>query len=132
MRISDWSSDVCSSDLLRAYLLGHLAEGAAERRVRGLVGRRLRGGRLVAAASAEQDKAGEEKNDVWLGHAGCPHGCVMIVESRKERPACGCRFTAGAGLSAFGLRYVAGQGGTDRLVAGLVERRAPPIGRAHV
>src|SRR3546814_8715153 len=66
---------------------GHLDEGAAERRVRGLVGRRLRGGRLVAAASAEQDKAGEEKNGVWLGHAGCPHGCVMIVESRKERPA---------------------------------------------
>src|SRR3546814_3921906 len=92
---------------------------------RSLVGRRLRGGRLVAAESAEQDKAGEEKNGVWLGHAGCPHGCVMIVESRKERPACGCRFTAGAGLSAFGLRSVAGQVGPDRLVAGLVERRAP-------
>src|SRR3546814_1948621 len=49
----------------------------------------------------------------------------MIVESRKERPACGCRFTAGTGLSAFGLRSVAGQVGPDRLVAGLVEWRAP-------
>src|SRR3546814_3585650 len=49
----------------------------------------------------------------------------MIVESRKERPACGCRFTARTGLSAFGLRSVAGQVGPDRLVAGLGERRAP-------
>src|SRR3546814_11842252 len=36
---------------LRAYLLGPLAEGAAQRRVRGLVARALRGGRPVAADS---------------------------------------------------------------------------------
>src|SRR3546814_1896352 len=33
MRISDWSSDVCSSDLDAEHLIGHLGQAAAKRHV---------------------------------------------------------------------------------------------------
>src|SRR3546814_2355670 len=54
MRISDWSSDVCSSDLLAAARLLHRCHPDAAQHHRGHAhhGLRLRAGRLPAAADS--------------------------------------------------------------------------------
>src|SRR3546814_17070907 len=48
MRISDWSSDVCSSDLRPGLGIGDWGLGRAGRGGRGIAGAGLRGGRIAA------------------------------------------------------------------------------------
>src|SRR3546814_1212142 len=76
MRISDWSSDVCSSDLAGARALQevdveaggdrqrHLAEGAQQRRIHGEVGQRHLRRAAEGAAGADMGVAGRQ------AHAG--------------------------------------------------------------
>src|SRR3546814_8237770 len=70
MRISDWSSDVCSSDLLRAGALAHQPFGVelAHRRVLAdrLVHQRLGECRLVAFVVAEAAVAEHVDHDVLV------------------------------------------------------------------
>src|SRR3546814_1826064 len=60
MRISDWSSDVCSSDLIRRWVLG--PEGKSRGRRRGLAAR--------LADVASYDEAGAQAIDAAIRAAG--------------------------------------------------------------
>src|SRR3546814_11890464 len=55
MRISDWSSDVCSSDLLRA-------DGGSFASLRGLVAAGVAGGRVDAWAAASADTSDGDRD----------------------------------------------------------------------
>src|SRR3546814_9101680 len=109
MRISDWSSDVCSSDLGSALHMEHLFR--------------------VRADTAEQTEAGLDKK--WpLDETLLPE-IVQIMEVARvvafelvARP----RFVQRLERAADVLEAVA----EDEVVAPLEHRRLPQIGRAHV
>src|SRR3546814_6008390 len=85
MRISDWSSDVCSSDLrtCRIHPAGR-AGGAGRRRRAGLARRRIRHRPLPApdAPDADMSEAGDKrKHD--LRHVASAAPRVMVVDGSK-------------------------------------------------
>src|SRR3546814_3952634 len=77
MRISDWSSDVCSSDLVRDYLILCCAVDAGEWRRDGgwswIGGAYTRGGRL-GDASLQPDTADRQIFHIYCLVDGCPDG----------------------------------------------------------
>src|SRR3546814_19426203 len=80
MRISDWSSDVCSSDLL--VVEEH--EAVATRllgRVHGGVGIAQEAGDVVARGEGQADAAGEEHRALGLDDAH-PHGPQHVAAHR--------------------------------------------------
>src|SRR3546814_11256008 len=104
MRISDWSSDVCSSDLARrrwqrlgeqpgraGHDLAELHEGGAEHyeAVDGAVG----GGPRRAAALASQDPLGQRPHDAerehGVGEGPAPHLAETALHERR-RPHLEC------------------------------------------
>src|SRR3546814_18128168 len=90
MRISDWSSDVCSSDLLVCGLLGHRHLVRADERRRGqsgevilgeagldlLVGLALVAGQGVGLHSEERQQRGA---GVQIGRASCRESVCQYV-----------------------------------------------------
>src|SRR3546814_9799124 len=81
MRISDWSSDVCSSDLSAAALRpSHRT--AASRRQRSC-GTCLRGG--LARVEPTQDFASQEKADVLADQLGVQRLAAGVVEGAQRR-----------------------------------------------
>src|SRR3546814_4924649 len=122
MRISDWSSDVCSSDLLPAGVDGGLASARADR--------------SMATAVAQDD--GGSTPGRWCRHPGSNWGPTaykavalpteLCRQFAREWIAARCRRpgTPRAGILARGGR---GRGRPGRAVDGV---DAPEIGRAHV
>src|SRR3546814_4845 len=115
MRISDWSSDVCSSDLLAAARLLHRCHPDAAQHHRGHAhhGLRLRAGRLPAAAdsrpAAALDPLGADHRPGGLsvqhalrcGHGGLP-GADLAGAGRPH--AVGRRPAGGDGMTPSWLR----------------------------
>src|SRR3546814_11979674 len=76
MRISDWSSDVCSSDLHRHDLLGHPL-----RVIVVILGALQRRNRYRTMRDAKFGKPAETVDDFLPGHAG---PCTRIVVPRMD------------------------------------------------
>src|SRR3546814_4410888 len=73
MRISDWSSDVCSSDLLGTHAP---ADGGDILDALRLIGARLLGGAVLAQPAAAQvgDVLGRDRQALALGHQARQRG----------------------------------------------------------
>src|SRR3546814_19197287 len=111
MRISDWSSDVCSSDLLAAALGGGdaLVLEATERSALDRHGVRLRRVDLDDPAEAVELVA-------VLGEVEACVGCVPAVAEVQDLPRVGVRCAADIGRAAgregvcgYGERWVGGE-----------------------
>src|SRR3546814_2351382 len=96
MRISDWSSDVCSSDLGDANPDGGIAAAAEARRTGGRAGAGRIGVRRRAEAAADPVRGGlREERKPMKGEltGGCVCGAVryVLAEGFRFRPyACHC------------------------------------------
>src|SRR3546814_19164474 len=110
MRISDWSSDVCSSDLFELGLLDHLAEpqrpgvgGRARRRGEGdrpvKLARDLQGGNRLLQGVDDDDALAHDQTIAIKSGAGRPRfsfkapggqprGCQKIVRASCRERVC--------------------------------------------
>src|SRR3546814_13854380 len=80
MRISDWSSDVCSSDLLVAWPLPHIADVDLHRHLAARAdARRRQAGRPKLETGVAEAEAGGEKRRNILEHIAAP-GRRLAVE----------------------------------------------------
>src|SRR3546814_3493985 len=136
MRISDWSSDVCSSDLLE-----FLADLARDRRVAVTEAfTQCRERRGEAGATFVEDERGAHRSD--LGNRGGAGAGLGGEETEEEEPVGGKtrqgeggdrRAGTGDRMDADARRARV----ADQLVAGIGDERRPgirykQIGRAHV
>src|SRR3546814_15065929 len=78
MRISDWSSDVCSSDLPLRRLLGDVGAALQDGR---------RGDAAFAQQSHEQDEGGEEAGAVEAAQRQRPGLRIVRQSERQQRGA---------------------------------------------
>src|SRR3546814_3050005 len=83
MRISDWSSDVCSSDLCRSPGLRHTRDVEVTRRIidiRGIVGRHVakRGGRILREVELSTG-VDEDLGIRQIGRASCRERVCQYV-----------------------------------------------------
>src|SRR3546814_9536881 len=105
MRISDWSSDVCSSDLGGHVILGDGVQHVADEQV--LVGMAHRQQRRAIVAVHGRDRRGDRR--VKLGRGGVyrhfTNARATIVISHTQADYRHFRFTAA--LSSFRLRLTA-------------------------
>src|SRR3546814_3656163 len=104
MRISDWSSDVCSSDLLLAASVDHVGSPCPGRAARG----------------------NGEQPDVLL------HWSERRGDRLRVRPRQGVRRPAGRQAGTGGGRQYAGGGGNGAQWRRAYGSREHQIGRAHV
>src|SRR3546814_1319486 len=83
MRISDWSSDVCSSDLLVAWPLPHIADVDLHRHLaaRADARRRQAGRPKLETGVAEAEAAGEKRRNIFE-HIAAPGRRLAVVEDR--------------------------------------------------
>src|SRR3546814_7838768 len=83
MRISDWSSDVCSSDLLVAWPLPHIADVDLHRHLaaRADARRRQAGRPKLETGVAEAEAEGEKRRNI-LEHIAAPGRRLAVVEDR--------------------------------------------------
>src|SRR3546814_12650027 len=131
MRISDWSSDVCSSDL--SYIVQGVSFEIAENEIVALLGRNGAGKTSTLRAIARTDQPALVKGEIWLGgtaihplrafEAAC-QGIQLVPEDRRIIPG----LTVEENLT---LAQVAKPTGwtLDRIY-GHFPRLAEPIGRA--
>src|SRR3546814_716312 len=99
MRISDWSSDVCSSDLIRSERIGPVTYfqllnrfGSAEAALSALPDLARRGGgkapRIATKADAEREMAAVEKAGAKQLFLGLPPYPNLLAELEIGRAAC--------------------------------------------
>src|SRR3546814_19963923 len=98
MRISDWSSDVCSSDLLGTHAP---ADGGDILDALRLIGARLLGGAVLAQPAAAQvgDVLGRDRQALALGHqtrqrgrnSGYHAGVLSLHLEKREIGRASCR-----------------------------------------
>src|SRR3546814_13215686 len=87
MRISDWSSDVCSSDLTLDTALQHIADPEVSSDPPHLDGFALVDGGRIPGDDVEAAKAGEVGNDILgdaVGESGCRGVAADVVERDRK------------------------------------------------
>src|SRR3546814_5573716 len=92
MRISDWSSDVCSSDLTLDTALQHIADPEVSSDPPHIDGFALVDGGRIPGDDVEAAKAGEVGNDI-LGDAVGESGCRGVAADVVERQHGDARLT---------------------------------------